>query len=56
MFATDKNHSQIQKHNCFEQGLVHNVDSFVVFYLVGVVIQDGEIWSCPMNLVDMLEH
>jgi hypothetical protein len=43
VLATDRNHSQIQKENCSEQGLVQNVDSFVVFHLVGVVIQAGEI-------------
>jgi hypothetical protein len=56
VLLVDRNHSQIQKEYCFEQGLVQNVDSFVVFHLVGVVIQAQEIQFCPMNLVNRLEH
>jgi len=52
----DRNHSQIQKENCSKQGLVHNVDSFVIFHLVGVVIQGREIHFFPTNLVNRLEH
>jgi hypothetical protein len=43
VLVADRNHSQIQKENCSEKGLVQNVDSFVVFNLVGVMTQDGEI-------------
>jgi hypothetical protein len=56
VLAVDRSHSQIQKENCSEQGLVHNVDSFVVFLLIGVVIQAREIRFFPVNLVNMLEH
>jgi hypothetical protein len=44
VLVADRNHSQIQKENCFEHGIVYNVDSFVVFHLVGVVIQSREIF------------
>jgi hypothetical protein len=43
VLATNRNHSQIQKDNFSEQGLVQNDDSFVLFLLVRVVIQAGEI-------------
>jgi hypothetical protein len=55
VLAIDRNHFQNQKEN-FSKGLVHNVDFFVVFHLVGVVIQAGEIQFCPANLVNELEH
>ena len=56
MLSIDRNHSQIRKENCFEQRLVHNVGSFVVFHLVGIVIQAREIRFCLMNIVNRLEH
>jgi hypothetical protein len=56
VMATHRNHSQIQNEHCSEQGLFQNVDSFIVFHLVGVVIQAREILFCLVNLVNMLEH
>jgi hypothetical protein len=39
----------LQNMKCSEQRLFQNVDSFVVFHLVGVVIQAGEIRFYPAN-------
>jgi hypothetical protein len=43
VLVANRNHSQVQKENCSQQELVQNDDYFVVFHIVGVMIQAGEI-------------
>ena len=52
--TADRNHYQILKECFSKQELVHNVDSFVVFCHVGVVIEPGDVLIWLVNHVNKL--